>query len=362
MKDDEPEDVDRVVDVEDVLAIEPLGTKGDEVGRDPSLDDELGGFDHGDHPVVGTCELCGREIHEDITGHVCEDGFRHHRNGEQIAPVDEPGLICDGGEDVDEPGLIYVGEGAPEDVREALEPIEHRRGSWAEVAVRLPTAELERLLLEIEETDHDTVADFIRTLFWVRLTMQDHKRTQKTQVDVPVSEDAWRRVSLQATAWYQQGKDPEDAFHDAMTEMVPVAYNYIPKGSHPSVEPYTYRDLPIEADDDEDGEADDDLVTDGGGAEHDEFEGVLEAVDDGLGLVPADEIEGELELRRALWDARSELDMVGETRVEVSAEAVEWAEAFSKVTGDDPGHILFENTYLGIVTYTVDGEAVHRKE
>lgn len=50
----------------------------------------------GDAPVVGICERCGHEIHGSdsegvgpVIGHVCEDGFRQHRNGEDIRRVDD---------------------------------------------------------------------------------------------------------------------------------------------------------------------------------------------------------------------------------------------------------------------------------
>lgn len=264
---DEPEDVDRVVDVEDVMAIEPLGSKGDEVGRDPSLDDELGRFDHGDHPVVGTCELCGREIHEGIVGHVCEDGFRHHRDGEQIAPVDEPKLVCDGGEPIEdatsqsdvpdyqtaleEGVVIEVGEGTPEQLEKAFEGFPgHSRRTWAHIDLVLPTAELERLMLELEETEHESVVSLIRVLTSIGLRRFFEQGTAE-QVNVEVPEETWKRIRLEAAAGYQRGEDPERAFQDRMVETLPAYHNYLLEGSPPDEDPLTPGDLPIIRDEDD---------------------------------------------------------------------------------------------------------------
>lgn len=75
-----------VVDVTDLLDIDPVGTQPDEVGRDPANDDGSG-FDWGDAPVVGVCEACGREIHAGVTGHVCDGEWHDHRDGEGIREV-----------------------------------------------------------------------------------------------------------------------------------------------------------------------------------------------------------------------------------------------------------------------------------
>ncbi|PSP80156.1 hypothetical protein BRC81_02910 [Halobacteriales archaeon QS_1_68_20] len=72
----------RLITVTEMMAI----PEGDELGRDPETDDE---FDHGDADVVGRCRRCGANIHEDVVGHICEEGFRQHHDGAGILPVQE---------------------------------------------------------------------------------------------------------------------------------------------------------------------------------------------------------------------------------------------------------------------------------
>ena len=142
--------------------------------------------------------------------------------------------------------VLEIGEGDPETVREDLRRLSaHRRGTYAEVSVLYPTAELERLLLEVEETGHDTVSDLIRTLVQVGLA-EFFDASPAEQVDVEVSDDVWARARLDAAAAYQRGEDPETAFHNRMIETTPTHHNYVPEGSDPSVDPYTPDDLPID--------------------------------------------------------------------------------------------------------------------
>lgn len=72
----------RQIAVEDLMDIEPIGDRADEVGRRRD-----GAFEWS-VPVVGVCDHCGAEIHEKVTGHGCVDGFRDHRDGEGITEVD----------------------------------------------------------------------------------------------------------------------------------------------------------------------------------------------------------------------------------------------------------------------------------
>lgn len=76
--------------VADLMDIRPIGGRDDEVGRLPQFDAGRE-FDHADHDVVGECVECGHDVHAAVTGHVCADGFRRHRNGEGIAAVEEAG-------------------------------------------------------------------------------------------------------------------------------------------------------------------------------------------------------------------------------------------------------------------------------
>lgn len=122
----------------------------------------------------------------------------------------------------------------------------HPRGAWAEIRVLPPTAEVEQILLVMEHTNHTSIAAVLRTSLssWYRVVRPN--RNQEIQVDVPVPADVWAWAGLEATKSYQLGWSPEAAFHDAMTEEVPVAFNNIREGTDPKVPPLSPQDLPID--------------------------------------------------------------------------------------------------------------------
>lgn len=153
----------------------------------------------------------------------------------------------------DEATVLYLDEGDTEAVREQLDDLGgHRRDTYGLVEVLLPTAEIERILLEMEDTNHDTVAGFLRGgLAWMFNYFDGQLDEARTQVDVPISEAAWERARLDAAASYQRGKDRDLAFWDTMAEHGPHHNNYHIEGAGPSEEPLGPDDLPVVEDADE---------------------------------------------------------------------------------------------------------------
>lgn len=142
--------------------------------------------------------------------------------------------------------LISIGEGDPETVRETLGGRPHRRGTWVNVNVVLSTAEVARILLEMEDTQHETVADFVRMGLWRLLAYFDTQVGTDVQHDIPVPDEVWERAKLRAAHGYQRGDEPEQAFYSAMNDYLNTPPNYVRAGSPPSEDPLTHWDLPID--------------------------------------------------------------------------------------------------------------------